>query len=109
VRLGDGAGGFGASAVYQAAWDIRSIAVGDLDGNGSIDLALADYSLGSLDVFFNQGDGTFAPRKQLPLENGPYSVTLGDLNGDGHLDVAVAGNSEDTTKEAITVFLSTCR
>jgi hypothetical protein len=109
VRLGDGAGGFGAPAIYQAAWDIRSIAVGDLDGNGSIDLALADYSLGSLDVFFNQGDGIFAPRKPLPLENQPYSVALGDLNGDGHLDVAVAGNSEDTTKEAVTVFLSTCR
>jgi FG-GAP-like repeat/FG-GAP repeat len=109
VRLGDGSGGFGAPTLYQAASDIRSIAVGDLDGNGSVDLALADFSLGSLDVFFNQGDGTFAPRTALPLENQPYSVSLGDLNGDGHLDIAVAGNSEDATKDAVTVFLSTCQ
>lgn len=40
---------------------MRSIAVGDLNGDGANDVVFAEYGAGVLGVFINHGDGTFAP------------------------------------------------
>ena len=41
VRLGDGAGGFGAAPNFAAGLGPSSVAVGDVDGDGALDLAVA--------------------------------------------------------------------
>ncbi len=87
-----------------ATGDPRSVAAGDLDGDGDLDLAAADRALDRLAVFFQGAPGRF---DAAPLflasaaTESPSSVTAADLDGDGDLDLASAGERSD----ALTVFL----
>jgi hypothetical protein len=109
VRLNQGDATFGASTTYPGnLFEVRSTAIGDLNGDGANDLVFANYGEHSLAVFFNQGDGTFGPQVDWSLATEAWSVALGDLNSDGHLDVAVAGSSTSGVN-SVTVFLSECK
>src|SRR6185369_9831122 len=76
-------GSFGAATRYTFAEEVRSIVIGDLNGDSAADVVFGGYGLGELGVFFNRGDGTFAPADHWRLTNNPWTVALGDLNGDG--------------------------
>jgi alpha-tubulin suppressor-like RCC1 family protein len=66
----------------------ESVAVGDLDGDGKPDLAVADSS-GFISLFRNNctpgniSAGTFDARADLPAQSGSLNVVMGDLDGDG--------------------------
>ena len=68
----------------------RSIAARDIDLDGSLDLAIANYSANQISVVFGGGNGVFA--NPLPFNVGvePVSVATGDFNGDGNPDIVVA-------------------
>ena len=77
----------------------RGIAVGDFDGDGHLDLALAGFdsnstssdTLGKVWVVPGHGDGTFGARTLLatgPIA--PASVRAADLDGDGRIDLVAA-------------------
>jgi hypothetical protein len=72
------------------------LALGDLNGDGRLDLAVANYGDpllgdGTISVFLGDGDGTFSAATPYPTgAAGPQAVAIGDLNGDGRLDLAVA-------------------
>lgn len=100
-------GTFGPPTTYAFAEEVRSIAIGDLNGDGANDVVFGGYSFGDLGVFFNRGDGTFAPAVHWDVTNNPWTVALGDLNGDGHLDVAVAVTGASNSG-GVNVFLSRC-
>ena len=109
VRLNQGGANFSASTTYPGnLFEVRSTAIGDLNGDGANDLVFANYGEQSLAVFFNQGDGTFGQQVAWSLATDPWSVALGDLNSDGHPDVAVAGSSS-SGGDSVTVFLSECK
>ncbi len=68
----------------------HSIALGDLDGDGHRDLAVAgSSSVGPVGILRNQGDGTFTPHASLDVGGDALGVALGDLDGDGDADLAV--------------------
>ncbi len=66
-----------------------SIAPGDLDNDGDIDLVLSSTTTNSIMVFVNTGDGTFDSIFHIPVSGKIGDVALGDFNKDGKLDIAV--------------------
>jgi len=100
VMLGRGDGTFHAAVNYSSGGESAySIVVADVNGDGKLDLVVAngcfgsDCSTGSVGVLLGKGDGTF--KKAVIYRSGAASVfgsqvAVGDLNGDGKLDLAVA-------------------
>jgi len=81
---------------YATGFRSSSIAVGDLDGDGRMDLAVANPvtsgSNGSISILLQDtgNPGAFLPAANYPGISQPLSVAIADLNGDGNADIAVA-------------------
>ncbi len=71
-----------------------SIAVGDFNRDGKMDLATASIlQTTQIQVFLGNGDGTFGPPTAYEVGASPESILALDLNHDGNLDlVALDGN-----------------
>jgi hypothetical protein len=95
ILLGNGDGTFQDAKNYAAGPTPLSVAVGDLNGDGHPDLAVAtdgsEDEYGGVTVLLGNGDGTFQEPKKYDLGVGFHSVAVGDLNRDGHPDLAVIG------------------
>jgi FG-GAP-like repeat len=92
VLVNDGLGAFDAHPPrnYRVGPDLVSVAIGDVNGDGKPDLAVADDSANTASVLMNIGGGRFRPKVDYPAGRGPIFVAIGDLNGDGAPDLAVA-------------------
>ena len=105
VLLGDGTGGFTAApgSPFMAGSAPGSVAVGDFNGDGKPDLAVAHNSSNNVTVLLGNGSGGFtaAPGSPFPAGSGPDSVAVGDFNGDGKPDLAIANYIDST----VTVLL----
>ncbi len=78
---------------YQAGDGAFSVAIGDLDGDGDQDLAVANHLSADVSVLLGNGNGTFENTEENPsVGELASSVAIGDLNGDGNLDLAVANH-----------------
>lgn len=95
VLLGDGRGDF-VRKVQMARLAPFNVAVGDLNGDGNLDIAVANESnirplegKGEVSLLFGDGRGNFAPQIILEANTHPSDVKIADLNGDGHMDIAV--------------------
>ena len=71
----------------------QSVAIGDLNGDGKPDLAVANSHSWSVSVLAGNGDGTFETYTDFGIGSNQNSVAIGDLNGDGKLDLVVASGS----------------
>jgi hypothetical protein len=75
----------------------NSVAAGDFDGDGDLDLAVANDASNTVSILTNDGSGTFAQTSIPAVGSGPWSVAAGDLDGDGDLDLAVANRSNSVS------------
>jgi hypothetical protein len=92
--LGNDDGTFQNAVNYVAGVRPYSVSIGDLDGDGDLDLAVANDGSDNVSVLPGNGDGTF---NAAVYDTGdwPTSVSIGDLDGDGDLDLAVANGGSD--------------
>lgn len=89
VLKGGGDGTFGDATTYTAETWPTTVALGDLDGDGDLDLVVGPNS-GRFAVLINDGTGTFGPAVTYSTAGSQArAVALGDLDGDGDLDVVV--------------------
>lgn len=91
VKLASGAGSFGPAVVYGTFDSPTSVEVGDIDGDGKLDLVLPGG--GGLAVLIGDGAGGFTAA----VLTGPAASTsraaLADFDGDGRTDVCVTASS----------------
>jgi hypothetical protein len=87
IYLGNGNGTFTLATNVQTNYDFGIPVVGDFNGDGKLDVAIAS---GELEVFLGNGDGTVGAEVDYPMKqvSNYYSyAVVADLNGDGNLDV----------------------
>ena len=102
VLLGNGAGAFAADpgSPFAVGTSPTSLTVSDFNGDGSPDLAVANYGSYSVTVLLGSHSGGFTVASTTPVAE-PYSVVAGDFNGDGIPDLATG----DFAGIAVTVLL----
>jgi len=86
---------FAPAVNYDAGDGPVSVFCADLDGDGDLDLAVANRYSYNVSILKNNGDGTFQPKVDSGTGAHPFSVFCADLDGDGDLDLAVANNYSD--------------
>src|SRR5439155_6614561 len=93
VLVGNGDGTFQAVAKYDSGPNPQSVAVGDFNGDGKPDLAVANDGSTNIAVLLGNGDATFQAAVSYGMGGAPPRatdiLTTGDFNGDNKLDLAV--------------------
>jgi hypothetical protein len=65
------------------------VVAGDFNGDGILDLAVADFQTQQVSVLLGNGDGSFQTVKAYPTGANPSSIVAADFNGDGKVDLAL--------------------
>ncbi len=96
--LNDHKATFLAHALFGSS--VARIVVGDLDGDGDLDLLVRSHLPDSAVVLKQSATGDWNPERSLP-GTGYRAVALGDFDGDGRLDVlASLTNGSEVSSEA---------
>jgi hypothetical protein len=100
VLIGNGNGTFQPALVFPSGGTKPNFgAVGDFNGDGARDLAVATFNNGSgttFTVLLGNGNGTFQTPITLTAQTSPIWVAVGDANGDSSADVLSANFRTDT-------------
>ena len=92
VRFNTGSGTFSGGSEAQVGPGPQSIAMGDVDGDGDLDLLTTSYGTfgnppgTTVSVRLNNGSGTFAGTREVPVADRPFSIATADVDADGDLD-----------------------
>jgi hypothetical protein len=121
ILLGDGKGGFALATNSPIVMKkgqhphTHGLGIGDLNGDGKLDLATVNNADNDVSVAFGDGRGgfTIAPRSPFAVGPSPYPLTLGDVNRDGRLDIVATASATGparaqqlATSRALTLLLA---
>ena len=88
--LGSGSGAFALPTSFQVGDQPYDLGAGDLDGDGVVDLAVANFESDDVTVLPGLGNGGFANGLEYQAGDGPFGLLVADLNSDRAPDVATA-------------------
>ena len=74
---------------YMELWWPVTVFCANLDGDGDVDLVVANNSNNNVSILRNDGDGSFQPAVHYDMGNIPQGVFCADLDGDNDQDIAV--------------------
>jgi hypothetical protein len=80
------------------------VAIGDFNGDGIPDLAVANSFSNNVSILLGTGTGTFGAATNFTVSGSPISVAIGDFNGDGMSDLAVANFGSNTISILLNAF-----
>jgi len=101
VLLGVGNGTFSAHTDRSAASGPYGAELGDLNGDGRLDLLLSHPTSNQLAIYLGAGNGSFGTPSSFATGSTPYFFGLGDANWDGRLDVAIPSFGSNTVGVAM--------
>jgi uncharacterized protein (TIGR03437 family) len=90
IRLGDGAGRFGAVTSFPITNGALEMTLGDFNNDRNLDVITANDTGAALSVLLGEGTGKLKPEVKLSLTEVPSGVVAlaaGDFNGDAKLDL----------------------
>jgi hypothetical protein len=100
ILLGNGDGTFSLAqnATFPTGSNPWAIVTADVNGDGKLDLMIANQDDSTVTVLLGNGDGTFKPAAGSPIAvgSGPYALAVADLNSDGKSDLLVANQNDGT-------------
>jgi len=112
VTLGNGDGTLANPVDYATGNGPSAVIADDFNGDGNLDLAVANFNDNTVSILLGLGNGKFSARTDYATGAGPVSLVAGDFNGDGKLDLAaldqgdnslsvLLGNGDGTFKPAV--------
>ena len=98
VLLGNGDGTFtqATGSPISLGQSLSAIVAGDFNGDGKLDLAVADAEANAVYILLGNGDGTFQSPVTIPVGTSPVAIVAADFNNDGKPDLAVANDGDNT-------------
>lgn len=106
VLLNEGDGSFGGPTKYPTKGGFpMDLSAFDDNGDGHIDLAVANSEGNLVYLLQNKGDGRFEPGSQYESGTSDAALAAGDLNGDGKQDLALVwtDTSDEIQEEGVTL------
>ena len=103
VHLGDGAGHFSlaAGSPVTLGYSPSDIKLGDVNGDGFLDLCVANSERAAVGIFLGNGSGRFSPAPGPPLLAGAptgfaaHGLQLADINEDGKPDIIMIDSRQN--------------
>ncbi|MFB0516617.1 MAG: beta strand repeat-containing protein [Candidatus Neomarinimicrobiota bacterium] len=91
-----GTGMFGSAGSVSVGDLPKSIATNDYDGDGDLDMAIANWSSHNVSIVMNDGNGNFTVNSTINVGNYPTSIIAADFDADGDADLSVLNNGSKT-------------
>ena len=83
----------------------QSSAVGDFNGDGFSDLAVANGTANDVSILLGNGAGAFGPAANITLGTNVSSVATGDFNADTRMDLVVTNKGTGAADGSVSVLL----
>lgn len=101
VCRGNGTGAFANCETLDPGGTAPTIAAGDFDGDGNMDVAASSSGVPRVQIFAGMGNGAFADPMDVSLDGASFGLTASDLNGDGVDDLVATQIAADAVGKII--------